>query len=154
MTRRRNRQGRFRTCWKESQRAVLNARKLLSKPYWKDIAKVNEFPESSSNILSDCQALLQALGQHFSATLSDSVVAVEELKTTSTKILTQWIPCHVEIPGNEIADDLANQGRGEQQPDLPTSFAECKAAIRRGMAELWETAFRRKDVNSIPGYLT
>ena len=100
-------------------------------------------------ILSDCQALLQVLGGQLSATVSDFMMKVEELRTTGTEILAQWIPSHVGVKGNEDADKLANQGREVEQPVVPASFAEGKAAIRRGLAELWEAAFRDNDDNPI-----
>ena len=74
---------------------------------------------------------------------------VEKLRTSGTKILTQWVPSHVDIKGNEDTGVLANKGREEEQPVVPASFADCKAAIRRGLAELWEDAFRDNDDNSI-----
>ena len=100
-------------------------------------------------ILSDCQALLEISGGQLCAIFSGSMLAVEELKTTGKTILPQCILSHVDvgIRGNEIADDLANRGRRELQPNQPASFAECKAAIRCGMAELWEAALRRDDDN-------
>ena len=69
-------------------------------------------------ILSDCQALVQVLVGHLSVTFSDSMMAVEELRTPGTKILAQWIPSHAGVRGNKIANDLANRGRGEQQPSM------------------------------------
>ena len=99
--------------------------------------------------LSDCQALLQVLGGHLSATISDSMSNLEKLRTSGTRVLAQWIPSHVGIKGNEKADLLANQGRASEQPTVPATFADCKAAIRRGLAELWEAAFRDNDDQSL-----
>ena len=50
---------------------------------------------------------------------------------------------------HEDAHKLANRGRASEQPALPATFADCKAAKRRGLAELWEAAFRDNDDNSI-----
>ena len=100
--------------------------------------------------LSDCQALLQVLGGQLSATISDSPMSnLYELRTSGTRVLAQWIPSHVGIKGNEKADMLANRGRASEQPAVPATFADCKAAIRRGLAELWEAAFRDYDDNSL-----
>ena len=99
--------------------------------------------------LSDCQALLQVLGGQLSATISDSTSNLEELRISGTRVLAQWIPSHVGIKGNEKADMLANRGRASEQPTVPATFADCKAAIRRGLAELWEAAFRDYDDNSL-----
>ena len=99
--------------------------------------------------LSDSQALLQVLGGHLSATISDSMLKLEELRTIGIRVLAQWMPSHVDIKGNEDAGKLANRGRASEQPVVPATFADCKAAIRRGLAELWEAAFRDYDDNSI-----
>ena len=77
-------------------------------------------------ILGDCQALLQVLGRQLSTTVSDFMMKVEELRTTGTEILAQWIPSHVGVKGNEDADKLANQGQEVEQPVVPASFADCK----------------------------
>ena len=76
------------------------------------------------------------------------MLKLEELRTIGTKVLAQLIPSPVGIKGNEDADKLANQGREVEQPVVPASFADCKAAIRRGLAEFWEAAFRDNDDNS------
>ena len=34
----------------------------------------------------------------------------------STKVVLQWIPAHIGIAGNEIADQLAKEGRKKYQP--------------------------------------
>ena len=70
---------------------------------------------------------LQVLSGHLSETFSDSMMAVEELRPTGTVILAQWIPFHFDIKGSEDADTLANRGRDEEQPEVPASFADCKA---------------------------
>ena len=84
------------------------------------------------------------------APFSDSMMAVKELRTAGTVVLAQWILSYVCIKGNEDADNLANQEREEEQPEVPAFFSDCKAAMCRRMAELWEAAFRRDDDNSIP----
>ena len=100
--------------------------------------------------LSDCQALLlQILGGQLSATISDSMLKLDELRTIGTRVLAQWIPSHVGMKDHEDADKLANRGRAAEQPVVSASFADCKAAICRGLAELWEAAFRDNDDNSI-----
>ena len=50
---------------------------------------------------------------------------------------------------HEDAHKLGNRGRASEQPAVPATFADCKAAKRRGLAELWEAAFRDNDDNSI-----
>ena len=74
--------------------------------------------------LSDCQALLQVLGEQLSATISDSMSNLEKLRTSGTRVLAQWIPSHVGIKGNEKADMLANRGRASEQPAVPATFAK------------------------------
>ena len=62
-------------------------------------------------ILCDCQALPKALRGHNLAGVSESMIRLDELRDSGVELVVQWIPSHVGIIGNEIADTLANHGR-------------------------------------------
>ncbi|GFO14598.1 ribonuclease h [Plakobranchus ocellatus] len=63
-------------------------------------------------ILTDCRALVWALGGSGSEGVGEAVLLADYLlKTEGVRTVVQWIPSHVGVLGNEIADGLANEGR-------------------------------------------
>ncbi|GFO34489.1 ribonuclease h [Plakobranchus ocellatus] len=53
------------------------------------------------------------------------------------RTVVQWLPSHVGVIGNEIANGLANEGRIQPQPRKPSSLSDVRSVLRRGTAELW-----------------
>ena len=47
----------------------------------------------------------------------------------TTCVVLQWIPAHTGIRGNEMADQLAKEGREKEQPALHLSYREVKTLI-------------------------
>ncbi|GFO38034.1 ribonuclease h [Plakobranchus ocellatus] len=84
-------------------------------------------------ILTDCRALVQALGGSGSEGVGEAVLLADYLlKTEGVQTVVQWIPSHVWVLGNEIADGLANEGRSMPQPRKPlfqTLGRSCNAAL-------------------------
>ena len=82
------------------------------------------------DILSDSLSVLQSLT---SETPDDSqkrlMDNVNEL-AQSTKVVLQWIPAHTGIVGNEIADQLAKEGRKKDKPSSHLSYKEIRTLIR------------------------
>ena len=48
----------------------------------------------------------------------------------TTCVVLQWIPAHTGIRGNEIAGQLAKEGREKEQPPSHLSYREVKTLIR------------------------
>ena len=53
------------------------------------------------------------------------------MPSTNGKISLLWIPAHCDLPGNEVADDLAKRATVLQQGETPVSYAIAKARIKR-----------------------
>ncbi|GFN82770.1 hypothetical protein PoB_000927600 [Plakobranchus ocellatus] len=50
--------------------------------------------------------------------------------------MVQWIPSHIGVLGNEIADGLANEGRSMPQPQKPLTLTDNRSVLQRGTAKL------------------
>ena len=85
-------------------------------------------------ILTDSKALVTCLTKG----RPDRKGGMEELRTKlievrrrNNRLAIQWIPSHCGTPGNERADDLANQARCLPQEEVPVWFEAAKGEIRR-----------------------
>jgi len=96
-------------------------------------------PYSSIRILTDCQSLITTHSRG-PARQPDSVcISIWShfssiSKTSSTHI--QWIPSHICIPGNPLADLEAKRGSTLPQTSVPVDLATAKVLI-------WRTGHRR-----------
>ena len=57
---------------------------------------------------------------------------------TNNHVVLQWIPAHVGIAGNEVADKLAKEGARLPQPHTLTSYQEVKTLLKRKEKEKWK----------------
>ncbi|GFN94433.1 RNA-directed DNA polymerase from [Plakobranchus ocellatus] len=88
-------------------------------------------------ILTDCRALVQALEDSGSEGVGEAVLLADNLlKTEGVRTMVQWIPSHIGILGNEIADGLANEGRSMPQPQKPLTLSDVRSILHRGTAKL------------------
>ncbi|GFO05991.1 reverse transcriptase [Plakobranchus ocellatus] len=51
--------------------------------------------------------------------------------------MVEWIPSHIGVLGNEIADGLANGGKSMPQPQKPLTLSDARSVLQRGTAKLW-----------------
>ncbi|GFO04055.1 RNA-directed DNA polymerase from [Plakobranchus ocellatus] len=92
-------------------------------------------------IFTDCRALVQALGGSGSEGVGEAVLLADYLmKTEGVRTVVQWIPSHVGVLGNEIADGLANNGSSMPQPRKPLTLSAARSVLQRGTARLWSAA--------------
>ena len=71
--------------------------------------------------------------------------ATEQLRQADVRIICQWIPSHVGIHGNEVADELANACRLQPQPTVPATLAHVSSLLRGETAKRWRAAIGRND---------
>ena len=64
----------------------------------------------------------------------------KELLNIKSKITLLWIPSHVNIPGNDRADELADRGTKMNQEDIPITHSIIKARIKK---RPWTTTHER-----------
>ncbi|GFO30226.1 RNA-directed DNA polymerase from, partial [Plakobranchus ocellatus] len=115
-----------------------------SNPSKSDVPRRSESSMSakaSPSAASRSKALVQALGGSRSENVGEAVQLADHLlKTEGVQTTVQWIPSHIGILGNEIADELANEGRGMPQPRKPLTLADARSILRHGTAKLWNAA--------------
>ena len=79
-----------------------------------------------SDSLSALQSLTSETPDDSQKRLMDNVNELAQ----STKVVLQWIPAHTGIVGNEIADQLAKEGRKKDKPSSHLSYKEIRTLIR------------------------
>ena len=89
--------------------------------------------DSSSNCLICTDYLVETLENN---TRKDPNEKLKEIKSTSSRITETvvtilWIPFHVKIHGNSLADELANCGTRMSQESVPVLYHSVRALILR-----------------------
>ena len=86
---------------------------------------------SDTLICSDSKALLTAIHNETSDT-ADIRKILEECKGNNS---LQWVPAHVKIPGNELADRAAKDAAKLAGKDKPVNFNAARAIIKRQVVD-------------------
>ena len=91
-------------------------------------------------IFSDSKSVLQALDSDSvtSSTIESLYLTISAfLSTYPINLTLQWIPGHVNIPGNERADTLAKRGASMEQPTKPVPYSTAKSIIQQTSRAKW-----------------
>ncbi|HYT40901.1 MAG TPA: ribonuclease H family protein, partial [Methylomirabilota bacterium] len=96
-------------------------------------------------VCSDSKAALFSIQNHLSRHSSHPNIIslilqkVHNLFVRGVSVSLQWIPAHVGIAGNELADSLAKSALNHPSIDLhiPTSLGEIKSIISNHIQESW-----------------
>lgn len=107
----------------------------------------------SATIFSDSMSALQAIrrpGNKSGQQIIHAILrAAENTKNHGTMIRLQWIPGHCEIPGNEIADQLAKEAAipSKTHPFSPLISRE-RAHIRQVIQDQWAEEWKGSKTGS------
>ena len=100
--------------------ALLNATETIIS--WEEKPKKAVF-------LTDSLSALQALMSDEPDTTQKKLTENINTLPQTTYVVLQWIPAHTGIRGNEMADELAKEGREKEQPPSHLSYREVKTLI-------------------------
>ena len=100
--------------------ALLNATETIIS--WEEKPKKAVF-------LTDSLSALQALMSDEPDTTQKKLTENINTLAQTTYVVLQWIPAHTGIRGNEMADQLAKEGREKEQPPSHLSYREVKTLI-------------------------
>ena len=129
-----------RTCSYECEKAVLHTCiRLLKERH----DRGDQFP--GAVIFCDCRSLVQNLGGFNPTSMGDILSITEQLRQADVRIICKWIPSHVGIHSNEVADELANAGRLQPQPTVPSTLTHVSSLLRGETAKMWKAAISRND---------
>ena len=100
-------------------------------------------PTEQVVILSDSKSGLQAIKKYSTKTYT---FLIDQIRKTAATLLDigisvclQWIPSHVGVRGNEMADVLANRAHNLQEETIvPLDISEVKTLIRDEHARAWQ----------------
>ena len=84
---------------------------------------------SGINIFSDSRFALQAIckGRFI---LVINIFLLEQVNCLHKYCVLQWIPAHIDLEYNEIADSLPKNSRSRDQIAIPTSLANAKTYVK------------------------
>jgi ribonuclease HI len=137
------------TCFDGELKAVQLAMKAI-KDYHVDRL------HSNIVIFVDSQSVLSSLkncDSHDSGPLEFINNILVNLHRQKVKIKFQWVPSHVGIYGNEMADRLANEGSDMEQHSIEVKFSTAKTnidkAFKSSLSEYLKTASENKSWNTL-----
>ena len=119
----RSRGGRFTNSYEKEKRAMLMAVNWI----------LEHRPCADTLVCSDSQSLLTSLVSGSADTSHIRAI----LDSLSGHVNIQWIPSHIDIPGNELADTAAKEATQlPARDDLRVPFGVAKAVVKREIKDL------------------
>ncbi|GBN80168.1 hypothetical protein AVEN_180800-1 [Araneus ventricosus] len=114
------------------------------------LSEISNYPEDNYIIYSDSLSVLQALSSlhRHSHPLAFSILDLHDrLVCTVFSILLCWVPSHVGISGNEIADTAAKNASAVL--DNPIPLKDFKHYINLALHSRWENHFNSQSLNKL-----
>ena len=84
-------------------------------------------------IATDSRALVEIISSNRISQDCQIEGLLEDIDNLSKNkhVIIQWIPSHINVDGNDKADELANKGSKENQNQIPLPYQSIKSAITR-----------------------
>ena len=108
------------------------------------IEKINDNAGQKFLICCDSLSVLQAIK---GGTPNFLVHKIYDQLTTSTKeICFEWVPSHLNIPGNNQADEMARKALDlEEIQNLPLDYSDYKIQIQRYLKDKWQNQWDERN---------
>ncbi|XP_064646759.1 uncharacterized protein LOC135499744 [Lineus longissimus] len=88
-------------------------------------------------LLTDSLSALQALMAATSDQLTENLLKNLSSLLQDRRVVLQWIPAHVGVPGNERADQLAKEGSKQHQTKTRMTYRESKTLLKTKLKNQW-----------------
>ena len=100
-------------------------------------------------IFSDSKSVLQTMKHQSSTRVNHALMLMHEMLKKGKSIKIQWIPSHVNICGNDLADSAAKSAAEDVRlpvTNLNYSITEMNSKIKKAEQSLWAKQFNNKAV--------
>ena len=115
------------------------------------IDKIKDSPETNFLICSDSLSALQTLKSGIENSLSHKIM--HKIATTNKTIKLEWVPSHMDIPGNEAADKKAGEALNLNNiTEIPLNYNDFKSSINRYIRNKWQEKW--DNINTYPNKIT
>ena len=111
------------------------------------VAHSSQCPFSSLLVLSDSKSALTTLSSRPDFLMPKTLWCIWFLISTlaeRVQLTLQWVPGHTNIPGNETADSLANQGALISSSSIPASLSPCTSFFKYSLYHSWRRSVSSK----------
>ena len=106
------------------------------------IDKIDEIEEQNFLICCDSQSALQAVQGGTPNSLVHQIL--DKLSTSPKTICLEWVPSHINIPVNNLADKMAKEALNMQSIEvLPLEYCDLKILIKNFLSKCWQRHWDR-----------
>ena len=120
------------------------------------IKQIKQSTETNFLVLSDSLSALQALENNkFDHPLLVQIrVLLGELFEDDIDVVFAWVPSHIGIRGNSLADRAANEARKDKVKSTTTVFSDFKPLINKYVHAQWQTSWDEQTENKLHTVIT